>query len=110
MSYVDGSTLYINRLGPNKNSHTGSRRYLIKTKLEQNSTKPVSLFVAANLAIPAAPARFGGQPYIYPSGNLSPLISDNAVIDIICAIPSFWSEDIFPLMIIEHYMDSRVLA
>ena len=51
-----------------------------------------------------------GDPGDYESetGTLSPLISNDAVIGIMYAIPGFWSEDIFPLMIIENYLDFRL--
>jgi len=39
---------------------------------------------------------------------LSPLLSNDAVIGIIFSIPGFWSDDVFPLMIIEHYLDFRL--
>ena len=48
------------------------------------------------------------EDYQQETGTLSPLISNDAVIGIIYAIPGFWSEDIFPLMIIEHYLDFRI--
>jgi predicted Zn-dependent peptidase len=41
------------------------------------------------------------------TGTLSPLLSNDAVIGVLYRIPGFWSEDIFPLMIIEHYLDFR---
>ena len=51
-----------------------------------------------------------GRPedYEQETGTLSPLISNDSVIGILYAIPGFWSEDIFPLMIIEHYLDFRI--
>ena len=55
------------------------------------------------LPAPAAP-----QDYESETGTLSPLISNDAVVGIIYAIPGFWSEDIFPLMVIEHYLDFRI--
>lgn len=48
------------------------------------------------------------EDYAAETGTLSPLISNDAVIGIIYAIPGFWSDDIFPLMVIEHYLDVRV--
>ena len=42
------------------------------------------------------------------TGTLSPLLSNDAVIGILYGIPGFWSDDIFPLMIIEHYLDFRL--
>ncbi len=42
------------------------------------------------------------------TGTWSPLISNDAVVGIMYAIPGFWSEDIFPLMIIEKYLDFRL--
>ena len=51
-----------------------------------------------------------GTPHDYEqeTGMLSPLISNDAVIGILYVIPGFWSDDIFPLMIIEHYLDFRI--
>ena len=51
-----------------------------------------------------------GEPTDYEdvTGTLSPLLSDDAAIGIIFRTPGFWSEDIFPLMIIEHYLDFRI--
>ena len=51
-----------------------------------------------------------GQPedYEQESGTLSPLISNDSVVGILYSIPGFWSEDIFPLMVIEHYLDFRI--
>lgn len=51
-----------------------------------------------------------GMPgdYEQETGTLSPMLSNDAVIGIIYGIPGFWSEDIFPLMIIEHYLDFRL--
>jgi len=46
--------------------------------------------------------------YEQESGTLSPLLSNDAVIGILYGIPGIWSEDIFPLMIIEHYLDFRL--
>jgi predicted Zn-dependent peptidase len=48
------------------------------------------------------------QDYEEETGTLSPLLSNDAVIGILYGIPGFWSEDIFPLMIIEHYLDFRI--
>ena len=48
------------------------------------------------------------QDYQEETGTLSPLLSNDAVIGILYGIPGFWSEDIFPLMIIEHYLDFRI--
>ena len=48
------------------------------------------------------------EDYDQETGTLSPLISNDAVVGIMYAIPGFWSEDIFPLMIIEHYLDFRI--
>ena len=42
------------------------------------------------------------------TGTFSPLLSNDAVIGIIYRIPGFWSDDIFPLMIIEQYLDFRL--
>ena len=42
------------------------------------------------------------------TGTLSPLLSNDAVIGILYGIPGFWSEDIFSLMIIQHYLDFRL--
>jgi predicted Zn-dependent peptidase len=51
-----------------------------------------------------------GKPndYQQETGTLSPLLSNDAVIGIIYGIPGFWSDDIFPLMIIQHYLDFRI--
>jgi predicted Zn-dependent peptidase len=51
-----------------------------------------------------------GKPEDYKSvtGTLSPLLSNDAVIGVIYRIPGFWSEDIFPLMVIEHYLNFRI--
>jgi predicted Zn-dependent peptidase len=46
--------------------------------------------------------------YAQETGTLSPLLSNDAVIGILYGIPGFWSEDIFPLMIIQHYLDFRL--
>ena len=46
--------------------------------------------------------------YAEVTGTLSPLLSNDAVIGIIYRTPGFWSEDIFPLMVIEHYLDFRI--
>ena len=46
--------------------------------------------------------------YEQETGTLSPLLSNDAVIGILYRIPGLWSEDIFPLMIIEHYLDFRI--
>jgi len=48
------------------------------------------------------------QDYQEETGTLSPLLSNDAVIGILYGIPGFWSEDIFPLMIIQHYLDFRI--
>jgi len=48
------------------------------------------------------------QDYERETGTLSPLLSNDAVIGILYGIPGFWSDDIFPLMIIEHYLDFRI--
>ena len=48
------------------------------------------------------------QDYKHETGTLSPLLSNDAVIGVLYRIPGFWSEDIFPLMIIEHYLDFRI--
>jgi predicted Zn-dependent peptidase len=60
--------------------------------------------------IPVRQLPVPGQPEDYEdvTGTLSPLLSNDAVIGIIYRIPGFWSEDIFPLMIIEHYLDFRI--
>jgi len=42
------------------------------------------------------------------TGTLSPLLSNDAVIGILYGIPGFWSDDIFPLMLIEQYLDFRI--
>ena len=51
-----------------------------------------------------------GDPEDYDdeTGTLSPLLSNDAVIGILYAIPGYWSEDIFPLMVIEHYLDFKL--
>lgn len=46
--------------------------------------------------------------YQQETGTLSPLLSNDAAIGILYGIPGFWSEDIFPLMIIQHYLDFRI--
>ncbi len=46
--------------------------------------------------------------YKQETGTLSPLLSNDAAIGIIYGIPGFWSDDIFPLMIIQHYLDFRI--
>ncbi|UCB56136.1 MAG: insulinase family protein [Thiotrichales bacterium] len=48
------------------------------------------------------------EDYEQETGTLSPLLSNDAVIGVMYAIPGFWSEDIFPLMIIEHYLDFKL--
>jgi predicted Zn-dependent peptidase len=48
------------------------------------------------------------ENYAQETGTLSPLLSNDAVIGIIFRIPGFWSDDVFPLMIIEHYLDFRL--
>ena len=48
------------------------------------------------------------QDYDQETGTLSPLLSNDAVIGILYGIPGFWSDDIFPLMIIEQYLDFRI--
>ena len=48
------------------------------------------------------------KDYQDETGTLSPLLSNDAVIGVLYRIPGFWSEDIFPLMIIEHYLDFRI--
>jgi len=55
------------------------------------------------LPVPDKPA-----DYDKVTGTLSPLLSNDAVIGIIYRTPGFWSEDIFPLMVIEHYLDFRI--
>ncbi len=42
------------------------------------------------------------------TGTLSPLLSNDSVIGIMYRIPGLWSDDIFPLMVIEHYLDFRL--
>jgi zinc protease len=46
--------------------------------------------------------------YQQETGTLSPLLSNDAAIGILYGIPGFWSDDIFPLMIIQHYLDFRI--
>jgi predicted Zn-dependent peptidase len=65
--------------------------------------------------IPAAPSPMRELPeptapedYDAETGTLSPLISNDAVVGIIYTIPGYWSDDIFPLMVIEHYLDFRI--
>ncbi|MGD2054593.1 MAG: pitrilysin family protein, partial [Gammaproteobacteria bacterium] len=64
---------------------------------------PRSEIPIRQLPVPGEPA-----DYENVTGTLSPLLSDDAVIGIIYRTPGFWSEDIFPLMIIEHYLDFRI--
>ena len=64
---------------------------------------PVTASPERELSEPGAP-----EDHQQETGTLSPLISNDAVIGIMYAIPGFWSEDIFPLMIIEHYLDFRI--
>jgi predicted Zn-dependent peptidase len=54
------------------------------------------------------PAPGVADDYAQETGTLSPLLSNDAVIGILYGIPGFWSEDIFPLMIIQHYLDFRI--
>ena len=42
------------------------------------------------------------------TGTLSPLLSNDAVVGMMFRIPGFWSDDVFPLMIIEHYLHFRL--
>ncbi len=48
------------------------------------------------------------QDYEQETGTMSPLLSNDAVIGVLYGIPGFWSDDIFPLMIIEHYLDFKI--
>jgi predicted Zn-dependent peptidase len=54
------------------------------------------------------PAPSEPDNYQQETGTLSPLLSNDAVIGILYRIPGFWSEDIFPLMVIQHYLDFRI--
>jgi len=54
------------------------------------------------------PAPGAADDYEQETGTLSPLVSNDAVIGIMYAIPGYWSKDIFPLMIMEHYLDFRL--
>ncbi len=54
------------------------------------------------------PAPGIAEDYDQETGTLSPLLSNDAVIGILYGIPGFWSDDIFPLMIIQHYLDFRL--
>lgn len=64
---------------------------------------PPSDIPIRQLPVPGKPA-----DYAEVTGTLSPLLSNDAVIGIIYRTPGFWSEDIFPLMVIEHYLDFRI--
>jgi predicted Zn-dependent peptidase len=64
---------------------------------------PPSDIPIRQLPLPGKPA-----DYAEVTGTLSPLLSNDAVIGIIYRTPGFWSEDIFPLMVIEHYLDFRI--
>jgi len=46
--------------------------------------------------------------YQQETGTLSPLLSNDAVVGILYDIPGFWSDDTFPLMIIQNYLDFRL--
>lgn len=46
--------------------------------------------------------------YQQETGTLSPLLSNDAVVGIMYDIPGIWSEDIFPLMIIQNYLDFKL--
>jgi zinc protease len=54
------------------------------------------------------PAPGAPDDYQQETGTLSPLLSNDAVVGILYDIPGFWSEDTFPLMIIENYLDFRL--
>lgn len=54
------------------------------------------------------PAPGPPEDYEDETGTLSPLLRNDAVIGILYVIPGFWSDDIFPLMIIEHYLNFRI--
>ncbi|MGB5584047.1 MAG: pitrilysin family protein, partial [Gammaproteobacteria bacterium] len=64
---------------------------------------PVTSTPERQLPVPGEAVNYAAE-----TGTLSPLLSNDAVIGIIYRIPGFWSDDVFPLMIIEHYLDFRL--
>lgn len=64
---------------------------------------PVTPSPKRELPVPGIP-----ENYQQVTGTLSPLLSNDSVVGIMYRIPGFWSDDVFPLMVIEHYMDFRL--
>ena len=42
------------------------------------------------------------------TGTFSPLLSDEANIGVMYRLPSYWSDDIFPMMIVEEYLHYKI--
>ena len=51
-----------------------------------------------------------GPPLSYSSqtGTFSPLLATDATVWIMCRIPGFWSDDQYPLLVIEQYLSFRI--
>ncbi len=46
--------------------------------------------------------------YEQTTGTFSPLLSDDAVIGIIYRLPGYWSDDHYPIMVLEEYLQFRL--